>query len=239
MPAAQASAKRGRISLAIKGKISARCAQNRTEQVAKDFDRNRDNAQFEAAASCWQRGDVEGSKTMLEHLLERNPNYPRARFVLADIYLFNGDSSRAIEELQKVVDSNPGNAVAHHALAQVLDASGQRNEALSHYKQAATLEPKNEIYALSYNTAMASTKPGAVGAATAAQSPQAPQANFAAAKVGGGVNITEQPDATDIRKEHVGGDESETGTIADRFQRFESAAATGAVCIDGRLGAAA
>ncbi len=120
---------------AIKGKMSAPCAQNRTEQVAKDFDRNRDNAQFEAAASCWQRGDVEGSKTMLEHLLERNPNYRRARFVLADIYLFNGDSSRAIEELQKAGGFESRRCHGAPCLRRCWMHRGSADEAFSHYQE--------------------------------------------------------------------------------------------------------
>lgn len=165
--------------------------QKRTEEVARDFDRNRDNAQFEAAASCWQRGDAEGCKRMLAQLLERNPSYRRARFVLADIYLFDGDSTRAINELQAAVAANPGDAMAHHALAQVLDASGQRSEALSHYRSAVTLEPNNELYALSYNTIFASTAAETPVASAAA--PQSPPADAPKSKVGSGVTITDRP----------------------------------------------
>jgi tetratricopeptide (TPR) repeat protein len=165
--------------------------EKRTEELARDFDRNRDNAQFEAAASCWQRGDVEGSKTMLIQLLQRNPNYRRARFVLADIYLFNGDSKLAIDQLRQVVESNSNDPMAHYALAQVLDATGQRSEALEHYSKAMQLDPKNEVYSLSYNTAQAASRSEAVLANTSP--PVAAPLKPVQAKRAAGLTLTERP----------------------------------------------
>ena len=65
---------------------------NRKEKLAHDFDHTRDDAQFDAAASSWERGDLEGCRRILEQLLDRNPNHPRARLMLADWYLFNGQA---------------------------------------------------------------------------------------------------------------------------------------------------
>ncbi len=113
---------------------------------------------------------------MLTQLLVRNPNYRRARFVLADIYLFDGDSNRAIDQLRQALEHDPNDAMAHHALAQVLDASGQRSEALEHYEKAAKLEPKNGVYALSYNTARASTASTAAASNAAVASAPMPEA---------------------------------------------------------------
>jgi Flp pilus assembly protein TadD len=127
--------------------------ENRKEEIARDFDRTRDDAQFEAAASCWQRGDTEGCKNMLTGVLERNPTHRRARLLLADLYLFNGAPNDAIVQLRKVVENDPKDAMAHHALAQVLDAAGERNEALTHYEKATTLDPKNEVFATEYRAA--------------------------------------------------------------------------------------
>ncbi len=173
--------------------------EKRTEELAHDFDRNRDNAQFEAAASCWQRGDVEGSKTMLIQLLQRNPNYRRARFVLADIYLFNGDSKLAIDQLRQVVESNSNDPMAHYALAQVLDATGQRSEALEHYSKAMQLDPKNEVYSLSYNTAQAASRSEAVLANTSP--PVAAPLKPVQAKRRSGTDADRAPDAAHFDKQ--------------------------------------
>ena len=76
---------------------------NRKDKLAQDFDRQRDNAQFDAAASSWERGDVEGARKILDQLLDRNPNHRRARLLLADLYLFNGNAERSMQELNKAL----------------------------------------------------------------------------------------------------------------------------------------
>ncbi len=127
---------------------------NRKDKLAQDFDRQRDDAQFDAAASSWERGDVEGARKILDQLLDRSPNHRRARLLLADLYLFNGDAERSMAELNKALAADPKDAMAHHSLAQIFDACGRRDEALAHYKTATQLEPSNQIYAQSYKMAL-------------------------------------------------------------------------------------
>jgi tetratricopeptide (TPR) repeat protein len=156
--------------------------ENRKEEIARDFDRTRDDAQFEAAASCWQRGDTEGCKNMLTGLLERNPTHRRARLLLADLYLFNGAPNDAIVQLRKVVENDPKDAMAHHALAQVLDASGERNEALTHYEKATTLDPKNEVFATEYRAAQGDVTPSTPPVAAVGDAQNTPSTPSLAAK---------------------------------------------------------
>jgi tetratricopeptide (TPR) repeat protein len=127
---------------------------NRKDKLAQDFDRQRDDAQFDAAASSWERGDVEGARKILDQLLDRNPNHRRARLLLADLYLFNGNAERSMQELNKALAADPKDALAHHSLAQILDACGRRDEAVAHYKTATQLETSNQIYAQSYKMAL-------------------------------------------------------------------------------------
>src|SRR4051812_365596 len=96
--------------------------ETRKEQVAQDFDKRRDDALFNAAASAWQRGDTASCEQNLQQLLSRTPTYSRARLLLADLYLFNGQPDRAIEELSKAVAADPKDAAAQHSLAEALDA---------------------------------------------------------------------------------------------------------------------
>ena len=142
---------------------------NRKEALAQDFDHKRNDAQFDAAISCWQRGDVAKCNELLTGLLERNPDDRRARLLLADVYLFNGQTDKSVEELSKVVAADPKNALAQHALAQVFDALGRRSEALSHYEEATRLEPDNEVYSLSYKMATGVIPPTDRNAALAAE----------------------------------------------------------------------
>src|SRR3954454_977723 len=68
---------------------------DRKDEIARDFDKKRDDTQFEAAASSWERGDPESCEATLKQLLERNPSYRRAHLLLADLYLFNNQNDQA------------------------------------------------------------------------------------------------------------------------------------------------
>jgi tetratricopeptide (TPR) repeat protein len=145
--------------------------EKRKEAVTRDFDRQRDDTQFDAAASWWKRGDEENCRRMLVQLLDRNPNHRRARLLLADVYLFKGQLEQSAAELHKVLATDPKDAVVQHALAEVLDVCGRRQEALTHYALAAQLDPTNEMFALSNKTAQ-SVEP----------TPTSPSRSVAAAK---------------------------------------------------------
>jgi tetratricopeptide (TPR) repeat protein len=127
--------------------------EDRKEALARDFDKQRDDAQLDAAASCWQRGDVDGCTKLIDQLLARNSNNRRALLLLADVDLFNGRPEDAATQLQTLVATDPKDAVAQHALAQVWDACGRHEEALAHYQIANQLDPQNEEFALSYKMA--------------------------------------------------------------------------------------
>lgn len=132
---------------------------DRKEALARDFDKTRNDAQFDAAVSYWQRGDIKNCNQILTSLLERDPNNRRARMLLVDVYLFNGQTEQSLEELNKAIAADPKDAVAQHTLAQVLDASGRRTESLAHYEEATRLDPNNEDYSLSYKMALGMIPP--------------------------------------------------------------------------------
>ncbi|HZZ28613.1 MAG TPA: tetratricopeptide repeat protein [Pirellulales bacterium] len=144
---------------------------DRKKALARDFDQQRDDAQLDAAASCWQRGDLDGCNRILDQLLNRDSNNRRARMLLADVDLFTGHAEQAATELQTLVTADPKDAVAQHALAQVCDACGRRTVALEHYQIATQLDPQNEEYALSYKmaTGVATVPSGNAAIASAPQ----------------------------------------------------------------------
>jgi tetratricopeptide (TPR) repeat protein len=162
--------------------------EDRKKALIRDFDQQRDDAQLDAAASCWQRGDVDGCNRILGELLARNPNNRRAGLLLADVDLFNGSPEDASAELEKLVNADPKDAMAQHALAQVWDACGHHQDALAHYEAATQLDPKNEVYALSYKAALGMiphTDPNtAVAAAQGKPGSTAPAASKAAVPSG-------------------------------------------------------
>jgi tetratricopeptide (TPR) repeat protein len=127
---------------------------DRKDEIARDFDKKRDDTQFDAAASSWERGDPESCEATLKQLLERNPGYRRAHLLLADLYLFNNQNDQAINELTKAVALDEKDAAAQHSLGQALDAAGLRSEAITHYQTATQLQPMNELFAISFKTAL-------------------------------------------------------------------------------------
>src|SRR5262249_21369543 len=58
-----------------------------------------------AAASVWfRKGEVGKAKTLLKSVVAKEPRHVRARGLLGRIYVFEGDSDRAIQELKASVD---------------------------------------------------------------------------------------------------------------------------------------
>lgn len=130
---------------------SSRQARN-AETLAR-LRRNRDFAEYQAARFCHERGDDKACAEGLKRLLARNPDHRDARLLMAEV-LAGRNSAGAIEAVQYLLDRNPEDSEAHHALALLLDADGREAEALSHYERAASLKPDNEVYRVSYQTAL-------------------------------------------------------------------------------------
>ena len=132
---------------------------NRSEAAALRFEKNRDFAEYQAALFCQQQGNDQASIRGLVKLLKRNPDHREARLLLADLLMEQNSPAEAAENVQYLLDKNPSDAGAHHALAVLLDASGDEAGAMAHYERSAALEPESEIYRVSYQTALAASKP--------------------------------------------------------------------------------
>jgi tetratricopeptide (TPR) repeat protein len=142
-------------------------AQKRRQETVKAFESQRDYAQMEAALSRWKSGDVKGCREGLEKLLARNPQHHEAQLLLADLMLSEQQPEAAVAQLKQTLTDDPSNARAQHTMGLVLEASGKTDEALVYFQRAAELEPKNELYALSYKTAQDASRLEAQGPANA------------------------------------------------------------------------
>jgi Flp pilus assembly protein TadD len=127
--------------------------------AAQRFDQKRDWAELEAAQARWAEGDLDGCAETLRHLLARNPDHLEARLLMAEALLAANRPKEAIPLLEPAVAAHPNDARVHHLMGMLLDGAGQRVDASGLYEQAASLEPDNEVYRVSYETLATSDEP--------------------------------------------------------------------------------
>ena len=133
--------------------------ERRLREVAADFDRRRDEAQYQAALNRWREDDGAGCREALAALLGRTPGHCAARLLLADVELSQGNPKAALEQARQVLALEPKNAEAHHVMGLSLDALGETTAAISHYEQATRLDSENEQYAACYHAALDASIP--------------------------------------------------------------------------------
>ena len=119
--------------------------EQRAEDAIRDFEQQRDGAQYQAALDRWRQGDAARAEAQLAALVARRPDFADARLRLAEILWARNESS-AEQHFRAVVAAHEASAEAHHGLGLVLDATGRRDEARRHWERAAELEPANEAY---------------------------------------------------------------------------------------------
>ncbi len=135
---------------------------HRTQDAVREFESKRDFAQFQAALTHWDRGDVEASEQTLQRLLRRNPNHHQARLLMAEVRPAGDPPPAALEQAEQppavhpddALDNSPDDARAQYTTALLLHATGQGTTALAYSARAAELEPDNELYKLGYQTAL-------------------------------------------------------------------------------------
>ncbi len=120
----------------------------RNEAAAREFDKARDLAEFEAAQGRWHEHDAKGCRERLEALLARNPQHLDSRLLLAEVLLADRRTQEAIRCLEPALTTHAHDPRVQYTMGLVLDTAGQTDRALSYYQQAARLEPTNELYAV-------------------------------------------------------------------------------------------
>lgn len=148
----------------------------RREDVVRQFEASRDQAQYQAAANFLSQGNYKACRQSLDQLLGRNPAHVDARLLLADLLVEQEDYDGAEKQLQQVLARHPQEARAEHALGVALDAKGAADEARRHYARAAELDPGNETYRLSCQIAAGADSGGPAPAAAAQSKPGGVQA---------------------------------------------------------------
>ena len=125
----------------------------RAEQAVKDFDRQRNDAQYQAAATSWRQGDYVACNEALEKILTRSPTHRNSLLLRADVDLENDRPTEAVDTLRKAAEAYPQDAEVAYKLALALEADHQVSEALHFFQIASQLAPTEAKYAEAFQFA--------------------------------------------------------------------------------------
>lgn len=140
------------------GSELSRDRKQRNEEAIRQFERNRNEAEFQAAMNRYAHGDVRGCEDTLRRLLQREPKHREAWLALAELCLSENRLDEAAQAAGAALADWPDDAPTHYTVGLVLDARGRTAEALPHYQRAAQLEPDNELFAVAYHLAAESLR---------------------------------------------------------------------------------
>lgn len=126
----------------------------RTDEFTRQFDGQRDFAEYEAAKARWvQQRDPKGCREALEKLLTRKPEHREGRLLMAELLLAEEDPEAAYKHAKTALDAHPNDAQTQYTVALTLDALGKTTDALGYYERATKMDPRNEAFTAAYQTA--------------------------------------------------------------------------------------
>lgn len=141
--------------------------QARTEEAVQEFEKQRDFAEFQAALARYQRDDVKGCEEGLQRLLQRNPDHRNARLLMAEVDLATNRAQAAFGQVEEALQAHPNDAQVQYTTGLLLETTGQSAGALAYYRRATELDPNNELYAISYRTALRASHQAGISSAPA------------------------------------------------------------------------
>lgn len=154
----------------------------RSHDAIQAFEAKRDEAQFQAAVSHWKQRHVAACRQTLESLVARNPDHRDGQLMLLELLLAENQTDAAWERAE-AIKGLVDDAAVQHARGLAYDAAGDETRAAECYRQAARLEPQNEVYVASFESALEgeeelqmppeATGPGASALAAADDEPAA------------------------------------------------------------------
>lgn len=121
--------------------------EDRQKRFVENFENRRDESQYRAALSAWERGDARACEEQLVQLLRRKPTHRDARLALADLYLEGQSLEAAESHYRQLIEHHPDDAYLHYSLGLFLEITGRGQAARPHFDQAAKLEPENPLFA--------------------------------------------------------------------------------------------
>ncbi|MFZ5828706.1 MAG: tetratricopeptide repeat protein [Planctomycetota bacterium] len=133
--------------------------EQRTRAVAEEFDRQRDEVEYQAALAAWQQNDIAVCEASLQRLLERNANHRDARLLMIEVHLSRQRPDIAFKEMEAALAAHPGDGMVLFAAGLLLDSTGQHEQAVAYYQRAAETDPNNDLFLTGLKAARASGQP--------------------------------------------------------------------------------
>jgi len=112
----------------------------RREVAMRDFEQARNIARYESVLARWRRGDEAGSLAELRLLVERDPQWPPAQQLLADVLIARDEVVEAESILRQLLQQETTWRDSL-SLGLLLDTEGRESEAAFYFAQARELAP--------------------------------------------------------------------------------------------------
>lgn len=115
------------------------------ESLNEAVENNPDNAepQFYLGLAHGEKGNFSEAEKRFETALELDPSHMKAALGLVDIYLIQGDSSRAIAELEGIFSRDPENPLELILGGRLWDRIGRKNRAIEAMERATEIDSNN------------------------------------------------------------------------------------------------
>lgn len=113
--------------------------------MAKEEDNRSSEELIGRAVALMDNGSVGTAISVLNGVLEREPDNMVARYELGCAHYINENMPRAIEELTKIVDKWKDNELVYNLLGNAYDMNGESGKAEETYKKGLELFPKSAI----------------------------------------------------------------------------------------------
>ena len=112
----------------------------RREAAMREFERARNIAQYESVLARWRQGDEAGSLAELRLLVERDPQWPPAQQLLADVLIARDEVVEAESILRQLLQQETTWRDSL-SLGLLLETEGRESEAAFYFAQARELAP--------------------------------------------------------------------------------------------------
>jgi predicted TPR repeat methyltransferase len=98
---------------------------------------------FSEAMAAWENGNPSEARRLARQIIDANPNFGGAHYLLGIISLGQGQARKAVEHLSRAVAADPAQTVPRLALGRALDAQNSIHAAIVQYRAILGADPSH------------------------------------------------------------------------------------------------